>query len=54
MNYVTEGNFLIGKNVVVLGPDPVTAHEDNEHISISSYNTTKEVYKKIIEEYCMR
>lgn len=54
MNYVTEGNFLVGKNVVVLGPGPVTAHEDNEHISISSYNTTKEFYKKIIEEYCMR
>ena len=51
-NYVTEGNFLENKNVVILGPGPVTAHEVNEHISISSYTSTIDLYKKIIYNFC--
>lgn len=50
-SYVTEGNIINKNNVVILGPGPVTAHEDNEFIEISSYEETKKIYKKIIEFY---
>ncbi len=51
-NYVTEGNFLTNKNIIIVGPGPVTAHEVDEHISIESYNKTKEVYKNIVNYLC--
>lgn len=51
-SYVTEGNIINKNNVVILGPGPVTAHEDNEYIEVSSYEDTKKIYKKIIEFYC--
>lgn len=51
-SYITEGNILNKNNVVILGPGPVSAHEDNEYIEISSYEDTKKIYKKIIEFYC--
>ena len=52
VNYVTEGNFLENKNIIILGPGPVTAHEVDEHIEIDSYNKTVIVYKKIIQNIC--
>ncbi len=52
MDYVTEGNFLNKENIVIIGPGPVTAHEANEHISVSSYEKTKKIYKKVIHKYC--
>lgn len=52
MNYVTEGNFLYKKNVVIIGAGPITAHEIDEHISIESYRSTISVYKSIINNYC--
>lgn len=51
-SYVTEGNIINKDNVIILGPGPVTAHEDNEYIDVSSYEDTKKMYKKIIELYC--
>ena len=52
VNYVTEGNFLENKNIFIIGPGPVTAHETNEHILIKSYNKSIVAYKKIIESIC--
>jgi len=51
-NFVTEGNFLEKKNLIILGPGPVTAHESNEHISIDSYKKTAKIYIDIINKYC--
>lgn len=51
LNYVTEASFMVNKNILILGPGPVTAHESNEHISIESYDKTVETYKKIIEKF---
>jgi len=52
VNYVTEGNFLENKNIFIIGPGPITAHEINEHISIESYKKTVESYKEIIKSIC--
>ena len=52
VNYVTEGNFLENKNIFIIGPGPVSAHEIDEHISIESYNKTVESYKGIIKSLC--
>lgn len=52
MNYVTEGNFLNDKNVFIIGPGPITAHEVNEHISVESYRETIKAYTEIIYNYC--
>lgn len=48
LNYVTEASFFTNKNILILGPGPVTAHQEDEFISIDSYKRTIELYKKII------
>ena len=52
VNYVTEGNFLNNKNIFIIGPGPITAHEVNEHIKIESYNKAINAYKNIVESIC--
>lgn len=48
LNYVTEASFFTNKNILILGPGPVTAHQEDELISIESYKRTIDLYKKII------
>ena len=48
---VSEASFL-NNNRLILGPGPITAHENNEYITISSLLETKEIYKEIIERIC--
>ena len=48
---VSEASFL-NNNRLILGPGPITAHEDDEYISKSSLMETVEIYKKIIERLC--
>ncbi len=43
---------VLNKNKIILGPGPITAHKDNEHISRSSLNETVRIYKKILLELC--
>lgn len=50
VNYVTEASFFQDKNILILGPGPVTAHRKDEYILKSSYLNTIEIYKKIIKE----
>ena len=52
MNYVTEGNFFVNKDIIIIGPGPVTAHQENEFIEIESYQKAIEIYTKIIEKFC--
>ena len=46
---LSEASVLNG-NKIILGPGPVTAHEDREHISKESLYKTVENYKSIIFE----
>lgn len=48
---VSEASFL-SNNRLILGPGPITAHEDDEYITKSSLKETKEIYKSIIERIC--
>lgn len=48
---LSEASLLNG-NRIILGPGPVTAHQDDEHISIESLNECVEIYKKIINYIC--
>ena len=48
LNYVTEASFFNNKNILILGPGPVTAHQEDEFISIDSYKKSIELYKNII------
>lgn len=48
---VSEASFLTN-NRLILGPGPITAHENNEYILKSSLMETVEIYKKIIERIC--
>ena len=48
LNYVTEASFFKDKNILILGPGPITAHQKDEHISKSSFYETIGLYKKII------
>ncbi len=48
---LSEASF-IEHNRVLLGPGPVTAHEDKEHISEKSLYETVEIYTKIINKLC--
>lgn len=52
-DYATEGCFLPGKDFVVLGPGPVTAHRADEHIRKEGYLELIQIYKRIIQEYCL-
>ncbi len=49
---VSEASF-INNNRLILGPGPITAHENNEYIYVSSLMETVDIYKKIIDKICM-
>lgn len=51
-NYATEGNFFDKKDIFIIGPGPITAHQENEYIEIESFNKMIDIYKKIIEKFC--
>ncbi len=48
---ITEASFFEGDRVM-LGPDPMTAHEANEHITVESLEKTKKNYKDMIHMLC--
>ena len=48
---VSEASF-IDNNKLILGPGPITAHENDEYILKSSLLETSNIYKKIIEKLC--
>lgn len=48
---VSEASF-INNNRLILGPGPITAHEDDEYILKSSLIETINIYIKIIERIC--
>lgn len=48
---VSEASF-IDNNRLILGPGPITAHENDEFILKSSLIETVDIYKKIIERIC--
>lgn len=48
---VSEASF-IDNNRLILGPGPITAHENDEFILKSSLMETVDIYKKIIERIC--
>lgn len=48
---VSEASFL-DNNRLILGPGPITAHEDDEYIEKDSLYKTIEIYTKIIERIC--
>lgn len=50
---LSEASTLKG-NRIILGPGPITAHEDKEHISVKMLEKTFRVYKDIIEEVLKR
>lgn len=50
-NFITEASFL-KSNCIILGTGPVTAHEVNEYIEISSLYKLVEQYKEFIEKTC--
>ena len=49
--FITEASFIEGERII-LGPGPVTAHEKNEYITISSFNKTIEQYVDLIKKSC--
>lgn len=50
-SFMTEASF-INSNRIILGPGPVTAHEINEYVEISSMRKTVEQYKYLINKIC--
>ena len=47
-------NERLGSNCVYFGPDPdETAHQIDEHVSISSMEKVREVYRRLVEFYCV-
>ena len=51
-NFVSEGNFFTDKNILIIGPGPITAHEIDEHITVDSFNKSIEIYQKLIGYFC--
>ena len=51
-SFITEASLIDTKYKMILGAGPVTAHEANEHISISSFKKLVEQYKEIIAKTC--
>ena len=49
---VSEASFL-NNNRIILGPGPISAHEDDEYVLKESIMATVDIYKKIIERVCM-
>lgn len=50
LNYVTEASFFDDKDIFIIGPGPITAHQPDEKISKESYLKTIEIYKKILNK----
>ncbi|MBQ9791455.1 MAG: peptidase dimerization domain-containing protein, partial [Clostridia bacterium] len=48
----SDGNYIRNRNVILLGPGPITGNEKNEYISKFSFDTLVDIYEKIIREYC--
>lgn len=53
-NFITEASFVKKSNSIILGLGPVTAHEVNEHITVSSYEKIVNQYKDLIEKFCSK
>lgn len=51
-NFMTEASKIAGSKRIILGTGPITAHEVNEHISISSYKKLVSQYKELIYKIC--
>ena len=49
---VSDGNYLNGQSVILLGPGPITSGEKNEFISKFSYDTVIDLYTKLIKDTC--
>ena len=49
LNYVTEASFFPEKDIVILGPGPVTAHQKDEKISKESFKKCQELYMTILQ-----
>lgn len=49
---VSDGNYLLNRSVILLGPGPVTSGEKNEFISKFSYDTLVNMYSKILKNRC--
>ena len=45
VNYLTEASFFKNKNILILGPGPITAHQKDECILESSYT-------ELVKKYC--
>ena len=52
-SFMTEASLIECTNKIILGVGPVTAHEVNEYIEISSYEKLVKQYKDLIEKLCM-
>lgn len=48
LNYVTEASFLPDKNIIILGPGPISAHQKDERIRKESFKDCIEIYKTLI------
>jgi acetylornithine deacetylase len=51
-NFVTDGNFFEKRDIFIIGPGPLTAHQENEYIEVASFEKTIVTYQKIIEQFC--
>ena len=51
-NFMTEASKITGSKRIILGTGPVTAHEVNENISISSYKKLVKQYEELIYQVC--
>ena len=51
-NFITEASMVKSSKRIILGTGPVTAHEVNEHISISSYDNLVKQYEDLIFKIC--
>jgi acetylornithine deacetylase/succinyl-diaminopimelate desuccinylase-like protein len=42
-----------GVNCVYFGPGPDVSHQVDEHVSITELKQVTEVYRRLIEQYCV-
>ena len=49
LNYVTEASFFPEKDIIILGPGPVTAHQKDEKIKKESFEKCQELYMEILQ-----
>ena len=50
--FMTEASFINNSKRIILGVGPVTAHEIDEHITITSLEKLIEQYIEIINKTC--